>query len=146
MNTNGDWLFDFDSNRLDAVKEGILSVEGYDRNGRPPEEVAVMEKALFYKAQAVFFEAPHDGRPPVAQAFIYRSDGPAQDSDFAHLHQRLWSWGGVPLVYRIASGLVQLFRCAHRPDFEKDGEIICKPFKILNYKLQLCIDSKIENE
>ena len=140
MNTNGDWLFDFDSNSLDAVKEGILSVEGYDRNGRPPEEVAVMEKALFYKARAVFFEAPHDGRPPVAQAFIYRSDGPAQDSDFAHLHQRLWSWGGVPLVYRIASGMVQLFRCAHRPDFEKDGEIICKPFKILKLATEVAND------
>lgn len=140
MNTNGDWLFDFDSNRLDAVKEGILSVEGYDRKGRSPEEVAVMEKALFYKAQAVFFEAPHDGKPPVAQAFIYRSDGSAQDSDFAHLHQRLWSWGGVPLVYRVASGLVQLFRCAHRPDFEKDGEIICKPFKILKLATEVAND------
>ena len=140
MNTNGDWLFDFDSNSLDAVKEGMLSVEGYDRKGRPPEEVAVMEKAMFYKAQAVFFEAPHDGKPPVAQAFIYRSGGPAQDSDFAHLHQRLWSWGGVPLVYRVASGLVQLFRCAHRPDFEKDGEIICKPFKILKLATEVAND------
>ena len=36
---------------------------------------------------------------------------------FAELHQRLWSWGGVPLLYRKTLGLVQLFRCAHKPDF-----------------------------
>jgi hypothetical protein len=131
MNTKSDWLFEFDRRRSSAVKEGVVSVEEYNRNGKPPEEVAIMEKAAFYKAQAVFFEAPHDGKPPIAQAFIYRSEGPTQDSDFAHLHQRLWSWGGVPLVYRVSSGMVQLFRCAHRPDFEKDGEIICKPFKTL---------------
>lgn len=140
MNTKKDWLFDFDRSSSGAVKEGIVSVEGYDRKGKPPEEVAIMEKALFYKAQAVFFEAPHDGKPPIAQAFIYRSEGPTQDSDFAHLHQRLWSWGGVPLVYRVTSGMVQLFRCAHRPDFEKDGQIICKPFKTLKLSAEVAND------
>ncbi len=92
-----------------------------------------MEKAKHYKADAVFFEASRDGKPPVAQAFIYRSDGSVRDEDFGKLHQQLWSWGGVPLIYRLTSGLVQLFRCAHRPDFEKDGQIIINPFKTLKY-------------
>jgi hypothetical protein len=140
MNTKRDWLFEFDRSSSGAVKEGIVSVKGYDRKGKPPEEVAIMEKALFYNAQAVFFEVPHDGKPPVAQAFIYRSEGPPQDPDFGHLHQRLWSWGGVPLVYRVTSGLVQLFRCAHRPDFEKGGEIICKPFKTLKLSAEVAND------
>ncbi|MCB1100426.1 MAG: N-6 DNA methylase [Verrucomicrobiae bacterium] len=99
-----------------------------------------MEKAQHYGAQAVFFEAPQDGKPPIAQAFIYRSDGPPQDPDFALRHQQLWSWGGVPLVYRVTSGLVQLFRCAHRPDFEKNGEIICKPFKTLKFAAKVADD------
>ena len=34
----------------------LLSVIGYKRTGRPPEEVAIMEKAALYKADAVFFE------------------------------------------------------------------------------------------
>ena len=114
-----------------AIVDGLVSVQGYAKTGRPPEEVAVMEKAGHYRADAVFFEAARDSKPPVAQAFIYRSDGPAKDPDFAKLHQQLWSWGGVPLVYRVTNGLVQLFRCAHRPDFEKDGEIVFKPFKTL---------------
>jgi len=39
--------------------------------------------------------------------------------------------GGVPLLYRKSPGLVQLFRCAHRPDFEKDGQIVLRPFSTL---------------
>lgn len=135
-----EWLFKLGCGDSTAVHEGIVSVEGYQRNGRPPEEVAIMEKAAFYRAQAVFFEAPQDGKPSVAQAFIYRSEGPSQDPDFARLHQRLWSWGGVPLVYRVCSGLVQLFRCAHRPDFENDGEIICRPFKTLKLATNVAKD------
>jgi hypothetical protein len=38
----------------------------------------------------------------------------------------------VPLVYRKTPGLVQLFRCAHKPDFvSATGEIVCKPIKTL---------------
>ena len=140
MNTETNWLFEFDRLKSGAASEGIVSVEGYERNGRSPEEVAIMEKAQHYGAQAVFFEAPQDGKPPIAQAFIYRSDGPPQDPDFALRHQQLWSWGGVPLVYRVTSGLVQLFRCAHRPDFEKNGEIICKPFKTLKFAAKVADD------
>jgi len=99
-----------------------------------------MEKAQHYHADAVFFEAPRDGKPRVAQAFIYRSNGPATDDAFAKLHQQLWCWGGVPLVYRVTHGLVQLFRCAHRPDFEKGGRIVCKPFKTLELTSKIAAD------
>lgn len=134
------WLTDFSDADSRAVVDGLVPVKGYIRTGRPVEEVAIMEKAKFYRANAVFFEAPRDGKAPVAQAFLYRSDGPAQDPDFAKLHQRLWSWGGVPLVYRVTSGLVQLFRCAHRPDFEVDGKIDFHPFKTLKITSQIATD------
>ena len=99
-----------------------------------------MEKAVAYCADAVFFQAPRDGNPPVAQAFVYRSDGPALDADFAQLHKQLWSWGGVPLVYRVTNGLIQLFRCAHGPDFERGGEIVCRPFKTLKLASEIASD------
>lgn len=113
--------------------DGLVPVAGYERNGRAPEEVAMIEKAAAYGAHSVFFEASRNGRPPLAQAFVFVSDGPADDPKFAELHKRLWSWGGVPLVYRKTRGLVQLFRCAHKPDFvSATGEIICKPIKTLS--------------
>lgn len=122
------WISDL---RKDSKYDGIIPVAGYQKEGRPVEEVAVMEKAKIYHADAVFFEAPKDTGGTIAQAFIYHSDSYIQDNEFAKLHQRLWSWGGVPLVFRFTSGQVQLFRCAHKPDFEKNGQIILKPFKTL---------------
>jgi hypothetical protein len=92
----------------------------------------MMEKAEAYGSHSVFFEAGRNNRPPVAQAFVFVPDDPSDDKEFAELHQRLWSWGGVPLIYRKTRGLVQLFRCAHKPDFvSPSGEIVCKPIKTL---------------
>ena len=131
MKNPGQWLFDFGNADAGIVADGIFTVKTFNSADQLPEVVAVMEKAKHYKADGVFFEAAREGKPPIAQAFIYRENGAARDQDFAKLHQRLWSWGGVPLVYHASSGLVQLFRCAHRPDFEKDGKIVLKPFKTL---------------
>lgn len=132
MNHPGQWLIDLASARTGAAVDGLVSVAGYKRDDRPPEEVAMMEKAQAYGAHSVFFEAGRNGRPPIAQAFVFVSDGPADDTKFAELHKRLWSWGGVPLIYRKTPGLVQLFRCAHKPDFvSATGEIVCKPIKTL---------------
>ncbi len=140
MSDPGNWLTHFSVADSRAVVDGLVPVQGYVKTGQPAEEVAIMEKAEHYRADAVFFEAPRDGKASVAQAFLYRSDGPARDPDFAELHQRLWSWGGVPLVYRVTTGLVQLFRCAHRPDFESGGKIVCKPFKTLRLTSQIAAD------
>jgi hypothetical protein len=112
--------------------DGLVQVRGYNNHGRPPEEVVMMEKALDYGATAVFFEAARNEKPPVAQAFIYIADSLKDDPTFAEIHQKLWSWGGVPLVYRKLPGCVQLFRCAHGPDFvSKTGEPKCNPVKTL---------------
>ncbi|HLG97898.1 MAG TPA: N-6 DNA methylase [Bryobacteraceae bacterium] len=132
MSDRAQWLFDFDASATSVDVDGLVPVNGYTPHGRPPEEVAMMEKAAAYRAHAVFFEAGRNGGPPVAQAFVFVSDGPADDPQFAEMHQRLWSWGCVPLVYRKTPGLVQLFRCAHKPDFvSATGERVCKPFKTL---------------
>lgn len=118
--------------RDEGQADGLVLVENYHPAGRPPEEVVIMEKAAAYGAHAVFFEASRQGHFGAPQAFVFVSDGPADDPAFAELHKRLWSWGGVPLVYRRLPGLVQLFRCAHNPDFASStGELVCKPIKTL---------------
>ena len=140
MTDRGQWLTNFCDTGSVAAVDGLVAVRGFVKEGRSPEEVDVLEKAARYGADAVFFEASHDGRPPVAQAFIFRSDGPRHDPDFASLHQRLWSWGGVPLVYRFTKGLVQLFRCAHRADFESNSQLVFKPFKTLKLTAKIAAD------
>lgn len=130
MSDRGQWLSSLGEAGKASPVEGLVPVSGYRREGRPPDEVAMMEKAESYGAHSVFFEVARNGHPPVAQAFVFGSGALTEDQDFAKLHQRLWSWGGVPLVYRQTSGLVQLFRCAHKPDFiSPAGEVVCKPVK-----------------
>ncbi|KMQ73315.1 HsdM family class I SAM-dependent methyltransferase [Marinobacter subterrani] len=132
-NEKADWLFSIGEGSSLPIVDGLVSVSGYTATGRPPEEVAIMEKARSYGAHAVFFEAERHGRSAVAQAFIFNVDDEPDDARFAELHKRLWSWGGVPLIYRTGSGLVQLFRCAHKPDFVgADGIPICSPIKTLS--------------
>ena len=130
MTDRGRWLTEL-GNASPAV-DGLVLVDSYAREGQPPEEVAMMEKAAAYGAHSVFFEAGRNDRPPVAQAFVFVANGPSDDLVFAELHKRLWSWGGVPLIYRKTPALVQLFRCAHKPDFlNAKGEIVCNPVKTL---------------
>ena len=133
MIEQGHWLFDLEARPTKALPDGLVAVATFDHAQQAPEVVALMEKARSYNAQFVFFEAGHNGRHPVAQAFVFVSQGPADDQEFAQLHRRLWSWGGVPLIYRKTPGLVQLFRCAHKPDFvAANGEIVCRPVKTLS--------------
>ncbi len=126
-----EWLTDLDDESPSPV-DGLVRVAGYSPVGRPPEEVSSIERARAYDAHSVFFSAARDGRPSVPQAFIYVSNDRREDPLFAELHKRLWSWGGVPLVYRKAAGEIQLFRCAHDPDFlSDDGTPVCRPFRTL---------------
>lgn len=126
------WLFALGEGGTLPRVDGLVAVNEYDRAGRAPEEVAIMEKARSYGARAVFFEAERNGRAPVAQAFVFDATNDSDDAQFAELHKRLWSWGGVPLVYRTAPGRIQLFRCAHEPDFVgPDNAPVCRPIRTL---------------
>ncbi|WP_107676116.1 class I SAM-dependent DNA methyltransferase [Agrobacterium sp. LAD9] len=127
------WFARLDDENVAHGIDGLILADGYDPTGRPPEEVATMEKARSYKAHSVFFEAGYNGRAPLPQAFIFVSKDGTDDDEFADLHKRLWSWGGVPLLYRRTPGQIQLFRCVHDPDFiSPSGEQICKPFRFLD--------------
>lgn len=115
-----------------AAVEGLVHVHSYRRDGRPPEEVVLMERAREYGARAVFFEAGRNGKRASPQAFVFVANGAEQNLEFAEIHKKLWSWGGVPLVYRRLPGQLQLFRCAHGPDFvSPSGELLCNPVRTL---------------
>ncbi|MDA1024294.1 MAG: hypothetical protein O2817_13285 [Proteobacteria bacterium] len=134
------WLFEIGSDSEADFVDGLVRVEGYSPKDRPPEEVATMDRASTYGAHAVFFEAGRHGRASVPQAFVFASKDGSDDSEFAKLHKRLWSWGGVPLLYRKTPGQIQLFRCAHKPDFATTGEPVCRPVRTLE------IGAKIASE
>lgn len=126
------WLQVDDDHQHIGQIDGLVAVRDFDPDGWAPEQVAIMERAEAYSAKAVFFEAPRNGKAPVAQAFIFDERDGFDDDSFAKLHKRLWSWGGVPLAYLCGPGVVRLFRCAHRPDFSgAEGQLICNPIRTL---------------
>ena len=85
----GAWLSEFDRDDSSTAIDGLVRVGAYDPCGRPPEEVATMEKASEYDAHSVFFEAGRNGRASIAQAFVYVSRDGTDDEEFAQLHKRL---------------------------------------------------------
>ncbi len=125
------WLFAIGNGDL-PLTEGLVATDGFNPEGQLPDVVSVVERAQSYGARAVLFEAERHGRAPVAQAFVFSQQNHSDDAKFAELHKRLWSWGGVPLVYRAGPGVIQLFRCAHKPDFVGDDPIpIINPIRTL---------------
>lgn len=127
-----EWLFAIGASTVFPAVDGLVAVKDFDWTDQPPDVVAIVERASAYGARAVFFEAQRQGRAPVAQAFIFDAKDHPDDARFAELHKRLWSWGGVPLLYRAGPGLIQLFRCAHKPDFVGSGDVpICNPIREL---------------
>lgn len=116
------WLIELSNGDTKSSADGLVLVNGFRALDLLPEQYAMMEKAESYEAHSVFFEASRNDRSPVAQAFVYVSDHPGESQDFAVLHKRLWSWGGVPLLYRKTPGKVELFRCASQADFDQSSE------------------------
>jgi len=91
----------------------------------PPDARSVVDKARDqFGASHVFFRS-RPGRPMVPEALVFDDASKTStrtNEDFAILHRRLWSWGAVPLVYRRLPGRVDVFRCAHKPDFDTGKE------------------------
>lgn len=137
-----DWLFAIGEGADAVGVDGLLRVADFVAAGQVPEVVAIMDKASRYAADFVFFEAGRHGRAPTVQAFIYVADDALSGQDFASLHQRLWSWGGVPLLYRASPGRIDLFRCAHGADFAgRDGKRIYNPVKSLEIGAAVAADA-----
>lgn len=104
--------------------DGLVAVAGGAWRAGDPRRVGVLEKAVLYGADYVLFRPSGSEQPVVPEALVYIDDG-LDDKEFAELHRRLWSWGGVPLVFRKRAGRVDLLRCAHGPDFVGGDDGLC---------------------
>lgn len=111
--------------------DGLVSLAGTAWRQAEPGRFEVLERAVEYGADHVFFREI-DGRAPLAMALVYVDDA-RTDEAFAELHRRLWNWGAVPLVYRKRGARVDLLRCAHAPDFlARDGRLRYHAFATLD--------------
>ncbi len=145
MNATENWLRRLSAgNSVGISGTGLVAVAGTPREALAPEQVEVLERARTYGAHYVFFRDSDASGASTAEALVYIQD-PLTDQEFAQLHRRLWSWGGVPLVYRARPGRVDLLRCRHRPDFlKKGGELNYRAFKTLD--LLTDIDQAVQQD
>ena len=116
MIQRGTWLADLTGSGAQEPGEGLVAVAGHEDRDADPAQRLVLEKAAMYGADYVFFRAATAIQGVSAVALVFVDDA-RSDSEFADLHRRLWSWGGVPLVFRKTRGRIDLLRCAHGPDF-----------------------------
>lgn len=108
------------------TKSGLIAVDDVKEVSELPVDArVVLEKARdHFGATHVFFRS-RPGRSTVPEALVFDDAskvGSRTNEKFAELHRRLWSWGAVPLVYRRLPGRVDVFRCAHKPDFDTKKE------------------------
>lgn len=124
------WLRALRKSGLDP-QEGLVSVTGDAWRAGSPKRVVVLERAAAYGADFVLFRPNAPDQLPIPEALVFVDDG-LDDEQFAELHRRLWSWGGVPLVFRKKAGRVDLLRCAHGPDFTSDGRLSYRAYDTLD--------------
>ena len=137
MTQRGTWLADLARPGAQEPDDGLVAVAGAAERDTEPARHLVLEKAALYGADYVFFRAATATQGVSAVALIYVDDT-RSDAEFADLHRRLWSWGGVPLVFRKTRGRVDLLRCAHGPDFVgARGQLRYHAFSSLNLLAEL---------
>ncbi len=110
----------------DLVKSGLVSTEDHAQLAKLSADARVIvEKAGKQFGATHVFLRSRPGRPMVPEALVFDDAGTGSsrsNEQFAELHRRLWSWGAVPLVYRRLPGRVDMFRCAHKADFDTRKE------------------------
>ena len=110
----------------DLLESGLIATGDLKRVAALEADArAIVEKARDQFGASHVFLRSRPGRPMVPEALVFdnaQDNGGRSDQDFATLHRRLWSWGAVPLVYRRLAGRVDVFRCAHEPDFDTGKE------------------------
>jgi len=117
-------------------ESGLVAVGDLARLAKLPADARVIvEKAGDQFGATHVFLRSRPGRPMVPEALVFddaQADDLHTDEEFAKLHRRLWSWGAVPLVYRRLSGKVDVFRCAHKADFDTKKDVPSyAPYKTL---------------
>ena len=140
MSDQGQWLKSLGGAGSGPDVDGLVLVKGYSKHDRPPDEVAVVEKAQNTVPRPYSSKrAGMAGRPWPRPSSSFPTDGLTTRA-LLSCTGVCGVGGGVPLVYRVAAGLVQLFRCAHKADFESQGEVVFKPYKTLKLAGQIAND------
>ena len=92
----------------------------------PPFQILELEKALSFKADAIFFRYFEDNRPPLAQVYIYDNSNNRLNSDYTQIHRELWSSCRIPTFIVIENTKIKFFDSRKPVSIHSNGNIYTK--------------------
>ena len=97
-----------------------------------PYQIIELEKASYFKADAVFFRYFEDGRPPIAQIYIYDNSNGNLSVEYAQIHKELWSNCHIPTYIIIEKTKVKFFDCRKPVSIDSKGNIYTRETDLID--------------
>ena len=91
-----------------------------------PFQILELEKASYFKADAVFFRYFEDDRPPLPQLYIYDNSNENLSIRYSQIHKELWSNCHIPTFIIIEKTKVKFFDCRKPVLIQPNGEVYTK--------------------
>jgi hypothetical protein len=95
-------------------------------NSLLPLQILELEKALLFKADAVFFRYFEDERPPLPQVYIYDNSHNNITLEYSQIHKDLWSNCHIPTFIIVENGKLKFFDCRKPVSINTSGGISTK--------------------
>lgn len=97
-----------------------------------PFQILELEKALLFKADAVFFRYFEDNRPPLPQVYIYDNSSNRLNNDYTQIHKELWSSCHIPTFIVIENTKIKFFDSRKPVLINSDGSIYTKEIALID--------------
>ena len=97
----------------------------------PPFQILELEKALSFKADAIFFRY-FENRPPQPQVYIYDNSNNRLNNDYTQIHKELWSNCHIPAFIVIENTKIKFFDSRKPVSINSDGNIYTKEVALID--------------
>ncbi len=107
-------------------------LQNSDKDHLTPFQILELEKALLFKADAVFFRYFEDNRPPLPQVYIYDNSSNRLNNDYTQIHKELWSSCHIPTFIVIEKTKIKFFDSRKPVSILSDGSIYTKEIALID--------------
>ena len=97
-----------------------------------PFQILELEKAILFKADAVFFRYFEDNRPPLPQVYIYDNSSNRLNNDYTQIHKELWSSCHIPTFIVIENTKIKFFDSRKPVSVLSDGSVYTKEIALID--------------
>lgn len=101
-------------------------------NNLTPFQVLELEKALSFKADAIFFRYFEDNRPPLPQIYIYDNSSNRLNIDYTQIHKELWSSCHIPTFIIIENTKIKFFDSRKPVSIHSNGNVYTKEVALID--------------